>query len=85
MGQAWEMNSALTLHLGVVAIEKGAFWLSVSIKYYLTLYPLSQRALWVECSSMARDTRVQSQVKSDQRLKKSVLDAAFLNTKHYKA
>ena len=24
--QFWEMSSALPLHLGVVAIEKGAFW-----------------------------------------------------------
>ena len=24
--QFWERSSALTLHLGVVAIEKGAFW-----------------------------------------------------------
>ena len=34
---------------------------------------------------MVRETGVQSQVESDQRLKKIVLDAALLNTQHYKA
>ena len=33
---------------------------------------------------MARETWVQSQVESYQRLKKMVLDASLLNTKHYK-
>ena len=33
---------------------------------------------------MARDTGVQSQVKSYQRLQKMVLDATLLNTQHYK-
>ena len=33
---------------------------------------------------MARETWVQSQVKSYQRLKKMVLDATLLNTQHYK-
>ena len=32
---------------------------------------------------MARETSVQSQVDSNQRLKKMVLDAALLNTQHY--
>ena len=32
---------------------------------------------------MVRDTGVQSQVESYQRLKKMVLDAALLNTQHY--
>ena len=33
---------------------------------------------------MVRKTGVQSQVESYQRLKKMVLDAALLNTQHYK-
>ena len=33
---------------------------------------------------MARETWVQSQVESYQRLKKMVLDASLLNTQHYK-
>ena len=33
---------------------------------------------------MARETWVQSQVESDQRLKKMVIDASLLNTQHYK-
>ena len=33
---------------------------------------------------MARETGVQSQVESYQRLQKMVLDASWLNTQHYK-
>ena len=33
---------------------------------------------------MVQETRVKSQVKSYQRLKKMVTDAALLNTQHYK-
>ena len=40
--------------------------------------------LRVECLPMIRETRVQSQVESYQRLKKMVLDAALLNTQHCK-
>ena len=39
---------------------------------------------WAECSPMVREFGVQSQVDSYQRLKKIVLDAALLNTQHYK-
>ena len=38
----------------------------------------------VERSTMVRETVVQSQVKSYQKLKKMVLDAIMLNTQHYK-
>ena len=38
----------------------------------------------LECSPMARETWVQSQVESYQRLKKMVLDATLLNIQHYK-
>ena len=38
----------------------------------------------LECSPMARESWVQSQVESYQRLKKMVLDASLLNTQHYK-
>ena len=38
----------------------------------------------LECSPMARETWVQSQVESYHRLKKMVLDASLLNTQHYK-
>ena len=41
-------------------------------------------AAWVECSPMVRETGVQSQVESYQRLKNWVLDDALLNTQHYK-
>ena len=41
-------------------------------------------AEWIECLPMVQETRVQSQVKSYQRLKKMVLDTALLNTQHYK-
>ena len=41
-------------------------------------------AKWVECSQMIRETAVQSQVESYQRLKKMVLDTSLLNTQHYK-
>ena len=41
-------------------------------------------AKWVECSPIVQETRVQSQVESYQRLKNMVLDAALLNTQHYK-
>ena len=37
-----------------------------------------------QCSPMARETWVQSQVESYQRLKKMVLDATLLNTQYYK-
>ena len=40
--------------------------------------------LVVECSQMAQETGVQSQVESYQRLKKMVLDPSLLNTQHYK-
>ena len=38
----------------------------------------------VECLPMIRETRIQSQVESYQKLKNIVLDAALLNTQHYK-
>ena len=41
--------------------------------------------LWVEYLSMARETWVQSQVKSYQRLKKMVLDIFLFDTQCYKA
>ena len=40
--------------------------------------------VFLECSPMARETWVQSQVKSYQRLKKMVLDASLLNTQRHK-
>ena len=40
--------------------------------------------LVVECSPMGRETRVQSQVESYQRLKKMLLDISLLNTRQYK-
>ncbi len=71
------------LHLRVVAIEKGAFWSSSTMVANFTLTgPL---ALWLECSPMVQETRVQSQVESYQTLKKNlVFDAALLSTQHYK-
>ena len=38
-------------------------------------------ALWFECSPMALETRVQSQAKSYQRLKKMIFDSSLLNTR----
>ena len=43
-----------------------------------------QLANLVECSSMARETGVQSQVELYQRLKKIVFNISLLNTQHYK-
>ena len=37
----WERNSALPLHLGVVAIEKGAFWSSLDYDRQLYLLLLT--------------------------------------------
>ena len=42
-------------------------------------------AWWLECSPMAWETLVQSQVESHQKLKKIMLDASLLNTQHYKS
>ena len=39
---------------------------------------------YIECSRMTRETVVQSQVASYQRLKKMLLDAALLNNQNYK-
>ena len=39
---------------------------------------------WVENSTMVKETRVQCQSESYQRLKKMVLDTSLLNTLHYK-
>ena len=39
---------------------------------------------WVECSLMVRETEVQSQFESDQKLFKMVLDTSLLNTQQYK-
>ena len=39
---------------------------------------------WVECSLIVRETGVQSQFESYQRLKKMILDTFLLNTQHYK-
>ena len=51
--------------------------------YYKLLVFNQAISLMVECLSMVLETRVQSQVKSYQRLKKMVLDTALLNTQHY--
>ena len=37
-----------------------------------------------ECSTMAQETRLESQVESYQRFKKMVLDTYLFNTQHYK-
>ena len=47
----------------------------------LSKIELAQR---LECSPMALETWVQSQVESYQRLLKMVLDTTLLNTQHYK-
>ena len=49
------------------------------IKFYTG--PLTS---WLECLPMARETRVQSQLESYQKLKKMVLDVSLLDTQHYK-
>ena len=41
-------------------------------------------ALWVEYSSMARETEIQAQVESYQRLNKMVFDTFLLNTQYFK-
>ena len=49
--------------------------------YYELSGTLAQR---LECSPMARETWVQSQVESYQKTLKMVLDTTLLNTQHYK-
>ena len=44
----------------------------------LFVFPLIMLAMWVECSPMARDSRVQSLVESYQRLKKWYLMPPYL-------
>ena len=62
---------APSLHLGVVAIEKGAFGSPLITVSQLTITgPL---ALCIECSPIVWEIGVQSQVKSYQRLKKCYL------------
>ena len=51
------------------------------IKYFYLYRTLAKR---LECSPMARETWVQSQVESYQKTQKMVLDASLLNTQHYK-
>ena len=60
------------------------FQVLLSDTNYLQNYTGLKLAWWLECSPMARETCVQSQVESYQRLKKMVLDASLLNTQHYK-
>ena len=60
--QSWEWSSALPLHLGVVAIEKGAFGSPSTMDYNIQ---------GTGVSPMAPETGVYSQIKSLQRLKNS--------------
>ena len=49
--QFWERSSALPLHLGVVAIEKGAFWSPLTKVANFTYYILTENNVQVynEC------------------------------------
>ena len=49
-----------------------------------SLCKITTLALWVESSPIAQESGIQFQVKSYQRLKRMVLDAALLNLQHYK-
>ena len=60
----------------------GHLWLCYS-EFHVTIIFRQKRFSSDDCA-MAQETRVQSQVKSYQRLKKMVLDATLLNTQHYK-
>ena len=60
-----------------------SLYIYFSISLLLKIF-LHRLALWLECSPMARETCVRSQVELYQRLKKMVLDASLLNTQHYK-
>ena len=70
------------LNLGLVAIEKGAFGLpSTKIANFLKLYLTGSLAYWIECSSMIRETWVQSQVTSYLiHTHEMVLDSPLLNS-----
>ena len=57
---------------------------SWTVNHYQLTFVLDIIAEWVECSPMVRETGVQSQVESYQRLKKMVLDTSLLNIQHYK-
>ena len=56
-------------------------WGIILLNYDFKMEYLAQR---LECSPMARETWVQSQVESYQRHKKMELDTTLLNTQHYK-
>ena len=64
-------------------ITKENTWIIRKVNFFYTT-TIKIKKGWVECSPMIRETGVQSQVESYQRLKKMVLDAALLNTQHYK-
>ena len=59
------------------------FWLSVKFlqEKSKTIFTIKSN---LECSPMARETWVQSQVESYQKTLKMVLDTTLLNTQHYK-
>ena len=60
------------------------FWILLNGSKYCYVELLDIGLMVREYSPMARETWVQSQVKSYQRLKKMVLDASLLSTQHHK-
>ena len=57
------------------------FLYNLYVYIYIYIYIFT---LWVECSPMARETGVESQVESYERFKKMIQDASLLNTQHHK-
>ena len=77
------LSSLLTVTLREVYIYGRCVCVCVYfyISYSCITGPLAK---WVECSLIVRETGVQYQVESYQRIKEIVLDAALINTQHYK-
>ena len=71
------LNTRTSLHMSNIKIEENR-------KLNVSKYVDRLIGIVLEYSPMGRETGVQSQVESYQRLKKIVLDTSLLNTQHYK-
>ena len=77
---SFRKTKLLTFH-ALVSCNVSSPITSYQLTFSSSIRPL---ALRVECLLMFLETRVHSQVESYQRFKKTLLDAALLNTQHYK-
>ena len=69
--------------LGLQASPKHLPYFNNAIVWIVTILSILKFLFLVDCSPMLRESRVQSQVESYQRLKKVALNASLLNTQHY--